>query len=124
MAKKRPTRKGIDNMSEPRTSGTETNAPHTAAAADPVYDADQTLATADEVRQPTRRPREDRDGGTELVIVDDGVRLSPDQRRVAQELLRLYQSLCGNQPGQYWPQALLDSAGKFNRPAFPQRGRY
>jgi len=59
----------------------------------------------------------------EIAIIDDSVRLSQDQRRVAHELSRLYQSLSGNQPGQYWPQALLDSAGKFNRPAFPRRGR-
>ena len=45
--------------------------------------------------------------------------LSADQIRTAQTLHRLFQSLCGGQPGQYWPQALLDSAGRFSRPGFP-----
>ena len=61
--------------------------------------------------------REERD----VVVIDDGTHLSSDQRRTAHELRRLYQSLCGTQPGQYWPQALLDTAGRFNRPAFPDR---
>lgn len=45
--------------------------------------------------------------------------LSADQTRTAHSLRRLFQSLCGGQPGQYWPQALLDSAGRFSRPTFP-----
>lgn len=57
---------------------------------------------------------------------DEGLgvtRLSADQRRTAHAVRRLYYSLCGRQPGQYWPQALLDSAGNFNRPKFPDPGR-
>ena len=54
----------------------------------------------------------------ELLLVDED-RLSGEQRRVAAGLRRLYHSLCGAIPGQYWPQGLLDSAGKFNRPPFP-----
>jgi hypothetical protein len=46
-------------------------------------------------------------------------RLSAEQLQTAHALRILYQSLCGGQPGQYWPQALLDSAGSFNRPLFP-----
>jgi hypothetical protein len=57
----------------------------------------------------------------EFVIIGDNGALSVDQRRTAGQLLRLYQSLCGGQPGQYWPQALLDTAGRFNRPPFPGR---
>ena len=47
--------------------------------------------------------------------------LSADQRKAGQALHRLFQSLCGGQPGQYWPQALLDSAGGLSRPSFPVR---
>ncbi len=47
--------------------------------------------------------------------------LSADQVRTARSLHRLFQSLCGGQPGQYWPQALLDSAGGLSRPTFPAR---
>jgi hypothetical protein len=50
-------------------------------------------------------------------------RLTEDQRRTAHGLRRLYRSLCGSQPGQYWPQALLDAASPFNRPVFPRRNR-
>jgi hypothetical protein len=57
--------------------------------------------------------------GAELVILEEGGRLSAAQRRTSQDLLRLYKSLCGGQPGQYWPQALLDTSGGFTRPAFP-----
>lgn len=51
-------------------------------------------------------------------------RLSADQRRTGRDLRRLFHSLCGGIPGQYWPQALLDSAGKFNRPSFPSPTRH
>jgi hypothetical protein len=61
--------------------------------------------------------------GAELVVIEDGGRLSPAQRRTAQDLLRLYRSLCGGQPGQYWPQALLDTSGGFTRPPFPTQER-
>ncbi len=60
-----------------------------------------------------------RQEGDELVVIDEGTRLSAAQHRTAHGLHRLFQSLCGGQPGQYWPQALLDAAGRFNRPAFP-----
>jgi hypothetical protein len=76
-----------------------------------------------ERRSLAQRPREDGVDGErgEFVVIDEDTRLSADQRRTAHELLRLFHSLCGGQPGQYWPQALLDTAGHFNRPAFPQR---
>jgi len=67
-----------------------------------------------------RHPKERED---EYIAIDEGTRLSAAQHRTANELQRLYQSLCGGQPGQYWPQALLDTAGRFNRPTFPVRGR-
>jgi hypothetical protein len=47
--------------------------------------------------------------------------LSADQVKTARSLHRLFQSLCGGQPGQYWPQVLLDSAGGLSRPTFPVR---
>jgi hypothetical protein len=61
-------------------------------------------------------------GPTELVVISNGTRLSQDQQRVSGDLLALYESLAGAEPGQYWPQALLDSAGHSNRPNFPRRG--
>lgn len=75
-----------------------------------------------ENHQPAQTHREE---GDELVVISEGQHLSADQRRTARGLHRLYQSLCGGKPGQYWPQALLDTAGSFNRPAFPfpDRGR-
>ncbi len=76
------------------------------------------------VVEPERqRSRSQRDAGDMDGLEDefDVDRLSAEQRRVAAGLLRLYQSLCGSVPGQYWPQALLDSAGHFNRPPFPSR---
>jgi hypothetical protein len=54
-----------------------------------------------------------------LVLVNGEVPLSAEQLRIADRLHRLYQSLCGAIPGEYWPQALLDSAGNFKRPEFP-----
>jgi hypothetical protein len=45
--------------------------------------------------------------------------LSGAQVHTARALRHLYQSLCGGTPGQYWPQALLDSAGGLSRPSFP-----
>jgi hypothetical protein len=58
--------------------------------------------------------------GTELLIVEDTT-LTPAQRSTTQQLMRLYESLCGPRPGEYWPQALLDAAGTFNRPPFPRQ---
>ena len=58
--------------------------------------------------------------GGGLVVIADDTRLSVDQRETARELLRLYESLCGAQPGQYWPQALLETAGSLSRPLFPR----
>jgi hypothetical protein len=84
----------------------------------PKYDLEHTkLETGprDEHRPPVTHRQE----GVDLVAVDDGPRLSAIQHRTAHELHRLFQSLCGGQPGQYWPQALLDTAGRFNRPVFP-----
>ena len=60
---------------------------------------------------------------TDIVLVDV-TRLSAEQRTTLHALARLYRSLCGAHPGQYWPQALLDSAGKFNRPPFPPAPRH
>ncbi len=57
------------------------------------------------------------------ILLADVTRLSADQNRTLQELTRLYHSLCGAHAGQYWPQALLDTAGKFNRPPFPPAPR-
>jgi hypothetical protein len=45
--------------------------------------------------------------------------LSAAQVHTARSLHHLFQSLCGGKPGQYWPQALLDSAGGLSRPSFP-----
>lgn len=63
---------------------------------------------------PSRKP-------TEVVVVENAPRLSADQHRTAQQLLSLYQSLAGDQPGRYAPQSQLDTAGRFSRPAFPGR---
>ena len=75
---------------------------------------------ADIPRPPAQKHR---DGDVDInVDIDDNfgvTRLSADQVKTARALHRLFQSLCGGQPGQYWPQALLDSAGRFNRPVFP-----
>lgn len=60
----------------------------------------------------------------EIVVVNQGTLLTADQKHTSQQLRQLYQSLCGNQPGQYWPQALLDTAGRFNRPNFPGQEQY
>ncbi|MEX3856419.1 hypothetical protein GCT19_31510 [Paraburkholderia sp. CNPSo 3155] len=62
-----------------------------------------------------------RDGNNdEVVILDNGNRdLSRDQRDDVKELDRLYQSLCGGQPGLCWPGSLLDATGGFSRPSFP-----
>jgi hypothetical protein len=105
MAKKKPVvpRKGAQQMSErrmPQNPNLETK----------TFE----IELSDSHRQPaqTHREKEDED--------EFGVtRLSADQHRTARALNRLYRSLCGGQPGQYWPQALLDSAGRFNRPLFP-----
>ena len=70
--------------------------------------------------QPQRSGSPGRDG-VEVVVVDDSPRLSAQQRQTAHELMRLYQSLCGETPGQYAPQSLLDVADKFSRPTFPGR---
>src|SRR4051794_2002885 len=115
-----PTRKGSYQMNEQRPPKTET-----------VFSDIATVDTDDRSTYhekhpdlaPVPQPPHSEPEGGEFVIIEDAVRLSPDQRRVSHELSRLYQSLCGNQPGQYWPQALLDSAGKFNRAVFPRRGR-
>jgi hypothetical protein len=85
------------------------------------YVATWEMEEGDRARSPALTQREEgryRESG-EFIVVQDGTRLSSDQRRVAGELLRLYHSLCGGQPGQPWPQALLDSSGKFNRAVFP-----
>ena len=66
-------------------------------------------------RPAAETPREEYDGA---VIITD-TRLSAAQHRIAHGLHRLYQSLCGGRPGQYWPQQLLDSGGGFNRLPFP-----
>jgi hypothetical protein len=58
--------------------------------------------------------------GPELLFAEDAS-LSPAQNRTTQQMLRLYGSLCGQRPGEYWPQALLDTAGTFNRPPFPRQ---
>jgi hypothetical protein len=58
--------------------------------------------------------------GTELLIVEDTT-LTPAQNLTTNQLMRLYESLCGPRPGEYWPQALLDAAGTFNRPPFPSQ---
>lgn len=70
------------------------------------------------------RPREEHiyiDERDTIVVAND--KLSEHQKQVAEELQLLYRSLCGRIPGQPWPQALLDSAGRFDRPPFPRRGR-
>ena len=58
--------------------------------------------------------------GTEILFVEDA-KLTTAQNRTTQQMLRLYGSLCGPRPGEYWPQTLLDSAGTFNRPPFPRQ---
>ena len=74
-------------------------------------------------RRPQMQTHGDGDVDINVNIEDNfGVtRLSADQVKTARALHHLFQSLCGGQPGQYWPQALLDSAGRFNRPVFPAR---
>jgi hypothetical protein len=57
---------------------------------------------------------------TELVFVEN-TSLSPAQNQTMQQMQRLYASLCGPRPGEYWPQSLLDTAGTFNRPPFPRQ---
>jgi hypothetical protein len=81
------------------------------------------LERADEKSmQPYREgDRRRRDIETVVVIDDHTPRLSDAQRRTAHELLLLYQSLAGEQPGRYAPQALLDTAGGLSRPTFPGR---
>jgi hypothetical protein len=74
-----------------------------------------------EGRMQSSPPPQRRNEG-EIIFVDAGTRLSPQQCRLANDLRRLYQSLGGGHPGQYWPQALLDTAGGFRRLAFPDTG--
>jgi hypothetical protein len=73
---------------------------------------------------PSRREHDRHRDGLEVVVVDDGAHLSAQQRRSAHELFRLYQSLCGGQPGRYAPQSLLDTADRLGRPAFPGRSSH
>jgi len=70
--------------------------------------------------RPGKRRIDERQYG-EFFVVEDG--LSSEQHRIASDLQRLYTSLCGGVPGQVWPQALLETAGNFNRPVFPHRER-
>ena len=60
---------------------------------------------------------------SEMVLIEEGTTLSSSQQQTSQELMRLYEKLCGGQPGLCWPQALLDSAGGFSRPPFPTRAK-
>ncbi len=86
---------------------------------EPFSDTDmvrrETNVERDISRADDRSQREEAD-----VVIEDS-RLSEEQLRIARDLRRLYHSLCGAVVGQYWPQALLDSAGRFNRPPFPHR---
>ena len=95
---------------------------HHTSQASPTGARGSQVQSADTHRPPVQTHG---DGDVDVNInVDDGfgvTRLSADQVKTARALHRLFQSLCGGQPGQYWPQALLDSAGRFNRPVFPAR---
>jgi len=62
-----------------------------------------------------------RQGKDEIIIT--GIPLSTAQQQTKHELLQLFYSLCGRQPGQYWPQALFETAGHLNRPSFPFSNR-
>jgi hypothetical protein len=106
MAKKIPVapRRGTQQMSEHYTT------PPSATGS-----KGSQVQPAETHRPPTHTHREDDDD------IFGVTRLSADQVKTARALHRLFQSLCGGQPGQYWPQALLDSAGRFNRPIFPSR---
>jgi hypothetical protein len=55
------------------------------------------------------------------IIIEGNPTLSRQQREIAADQLRLYNSLCGGVVGQYWPQALLETGGSLNRPQFPRR---
>ena len=74
----------------------------------------QQVPPPDTHRPPAQTHRDDDDGDIFGVTP-----LSAAQVHTARSLHHLFQSLCGGKPGQYWPQALLDSAGGLSRPSFP-----